>query len=182
MSESPRSRGALDLGAAPADGSVHEWAEQRYVVSHSVSLVLRDGTPYAEITWATNCPDCAKAVTFKTGLRKRYFPKRCKACNGPDDLDAIERRVYTKKRWSASVAEKRAEKAAAACPEKEASVTGAKLGWHDVMSCVLHVGGRSIEFGWKPGEDLSGEPEEVQAAEPVLAAEYNRLLTAALLG
>jgi hypothetical protein len=148
---------AVELGSAPVVGHKMTWSEMDYVVTKAHSLTLRDGTLYAEIYWENACPDCGASVKTRTGLAARKLPKRCKACNGPEDKDAIERRAYVKNKWVANMKEAKAAKRGEGPQPLTCTRIGMLLGLNEydqLIFCGMFSDGSSLQL-------LAGLDEDV---------------------
>src|SRR5277367_3514144 len=142
---------ALDLGAAPKEGLVVEWAGQAFRVDRVVSFTSR-GARYAELTWSTVCAECGAPVAFKTGLRHKWFAKRCKRCDPTGELDKAERKLHVKNAWGERMrAAKEAKKvlASGGTYVSKARIEGATLNRVGAMNFFfVWPSGRKVECGW----------------------------------
>lgn len=177
---------ALNLGAAPAEGDVVTWADQKYFVEKVTSFTHK-GERFAELTWRTYCPECGAAVRFRTGLKHKWFPKRCKIHNKNGE-DAAERRVYVKTAWGDRMRAAKAERALAAGGEAALApaIEDATLirGGSVMRLTLVFSGGRRIDFDYAPGMEVEADEDSgaLQAAMPDLAKEFDRLTAHALMG
>jgi hypothetical protein len=103
---------AFNYGAAPTEGAVLTWSDQTYIVLKASAGRLKSGTLFGEILWRTQCPDCNAEHDFRTGLERKWLPRRCAPCNGDSDLDKMERKAYSREAWGAAMKAARERKAA----------------------------------------------------------------------
>src|ERR1700677_3933736 len=174
---------AFDYATAPKEGTVLNWSGQTYTLARSISFKATTGERIVALTWRTQSSGCGATLEIKTGGRKKWLPKRCKSCNGADDLDSIERQHYAKRAWSdrlqAAKATRRAERGADPIPP---AIEGAKLRLNPakvmIMDCVLVYPGGKRE-PWAHIQGMEIDPEEATpallAAVPALEAEFKRL-------
>lgn len=167
---------AIDFAAAPAAGHTLEWGGQTYAVMSAVNVTLR-GVHACSIMWRTTCPDCHKAHLFETGGRRRHLPKRCTACNGADDKDALERRAFARIAWTAGVARAREAKRGGV-----ARLEGVQLNRLNMLECeAVLQGGERVPIRWAPGHDMADEAPGIRKALPLFRAEHERLMAERLL-
>lgn len=64
-------------------GFVVRWDEQDYRAIATQPHVRVDGNPTTLIDWQSDCPRCADAFVFRTGMTFRKPRRFCDACKAP---------------------------------------------------------------------------------------------------